>query len=275
MSHELMLGIRREDKNEWERRTPLTPEQVSHLIEEQGIRVAVQPSSLRALPDKDYAGVGAEVREDLSDCPVVFGVKEMPRGFFRDGGCYVFFAHVIKGQKYNMGMLARMMELGCDLVDYEKILDSQGRRLVFFGRFAGLAGMVNTLHGLGRRLEYEGLTTPFSRLKQAREYARIDVAKRALGQIGDEIASGGPPESLTPLVIGITGYGHVAQGAMEILKELGTIEVAPEDLPRLSDHPDVRGVYHVVFREEHMVEPLESDRSFELQGLSARRMVEP
>ncbi|UCG43892.1 MAG: hypothetical protein JSU73_04555 [candidate division WOR-3 bacterium] len=265
MSRELLLGIRREDKNEWERRSPLTPEQVSHLIEERGIRVAVQPSSLRAFPDKGYADVGAEVREDLSDCPVVFGVKEMPVGFFRKGGCYVFFAHVIKGQRRNMGMLARMMELGCDLADYERILDNKGRRLVFFGRFAGLAGMVNTLHGLGRRLEYEGLTTPLSQIRQAKDYARVNVAKTALQQIGKQVATDGLPESLAPLVIGITGYGHVAHGALEILKELGTTEVAPEDLPRLFDRQDPNKVYHVVFKEEHTAEPVEPSRSFVLQ----------
>jgi saccharopine dehydrogenase (NAD+, L-lysine-forming) len=265
MSHESLLGIRREDKNEWERRSPLTPEQVSHLIEEQGIRVAVQPSSLRAFPDQDYAEVGAEVREDLSDCPVVFGVKEMPAGFFRQGGCYVFFAHVLKGQRQNMGMLARMMELGCDLVDYEKMVDNQGRRLVFFGRFAGLAGMVNTLHGLGRRLEYEGIATPLSQIRQAREYAQVNVAKSAMRQAGERVAAEGLPESLVPLVIGVTGYGHVAQGALEILKELGTTEVAPEDLARLAEGSDANKVYHVVFREEHTVEPVDPGRSFVLQ----------
>jgi saccharopine dehydrogenase (NAD+, L-lysine-forming) len=265
MSRELLLGIRREDKNEWERRSPLTPEQVSHLIEEEGIRVAVQPSSLRAFPDQDYADVGAEVREDLSDCPVVFGVKEMPVGSFRKGVCYVFFAHVVKGQQYNMGMLARMMELGCDLVDYEKILDHHGRRLVFFGRFAGLAGMVNTLQGLGRRLEYEGVITPLSQIRQAREYAQVHIAKSAVRQVGERIAAEGLPETIVPLVVGVTGYGHVAQGAMEILKELGTTEVAPEDLPLLSDHPDTNMIYHVVFKEEHTVEPIEPGHDFVLQ----------
>jgi alpha-aminoadipic semialdehyde synthase len=265
MSHPRLLGIRREDKNEWERRSPLTPEQVSRLIEESVIRVAVQPSSLRAFPDRDYARVGAEVREDLSDCPVVFGVKEMPVEFFRQGGCYVFFSHVIKGQQYNMGMLSRMMELGCDLVDYEKIVDEEGRRLVFFGRFAGLAGMVNTLHGLGRRLEHEGLRTPLFDIKQAREYARIDVAKAGLRQAGEKIAADGLPAGLVPVVIGITGYGHVAQGALEALRELGTTEVPPGDLPGLADNADPKAVYHVVFKEEDMVEPKESGHAFELQ----------
>ena len=72
-----MLGLRREDKNHWERRTPLTPDHVRHLVD-QGVRVRVQPSTVRIFSDDDYRAAGALVDEDLSSCPVVFGVKEIP-----------------------------------------------------------------------------------------------------------------------------------------------------------------------------------------------------
>ena len=82
----------------------------------------------------------------------------------------MFFAHVIKGQAYNMPMLRRLMELGCTLIDYEKVIDDNGRRLIFFGRHAGLAGMIETLHALGQRLAWEGIPTPFAELRHAYEY---------------------------------------------------------------------------------------------------------
>ncbi len=263
MSHKPgSIGIRREDKNDWERRVPVTPEQVSRLVEEEGVRVAVQPSSLRAFADKDYAAVGAEVREDLGDCNLVLGVKEMPDGFFRQGGRYMFFSHVIKGQAYNMPMLTRMMALGCTLLDYEKIEDDEGRRLVFFGRFAGIAGAVNTLHALGRRLEHERIRTPLFEVKQALGYGRVDVAKRGLADVGAAIRKDGLPGGLGPLVVGVAGYGHVAQGVLEMLDALGAERIEPEELPGLG--ADGRTCYCTVFREEHTVAP-RAGGEFDLQ----------
>ncbi len=100
------------------------------------------------------------MEEDLSDCPIVFAVKEIPPALLRAGGAYMFFAHVIKGQAYNMPMLRRMLELGCTLIDYEKVTDENGRRLIFFGRHAGLAGAIETLRALGQRLAVAGNHDP-------------------------------------------------------------------------------------------------------------------
>ena len=87
----------------------------------------------------------------------MLAVKEIPEAQFRPGKTYVFFSHTIKGQPYNMDMLRRMMELGCQLLDYERIVDERNVRLISFSRFAGIAGVVDTLWALGRRLEWEGL----------------------------------------------------------------------------------------------------------------------
>ena len=84
---------------------------------------------------------------------MVFAVKEIPINFFKPNKTYVFFSHTTKGQHYNMPMLKKMMSLECNLIDYEKITDEKNRRLVFFGRYAGLAGMVDTLWALGQRLK--------------------------------------------------------------------------------------------------------------------------
>lgn len=47
------------------------------------------------------------------------------------------------------------------LIDYEKLMDESGQRVVAFGKYAGVAGMVNILHGLGLRLLALGHHTPF------------------------------------------------------------------------------------------------------------------
>jgi saccharopine dehydrogenase (NAD+, L-lysine-forming) len=259
------IGIRREDKNVWERRSPLIPKQVGELIAEQGLRFVVQPSEIRAFGDAEFRDVRAEVSDDLSGCPVVFGIKEIPESVFLPKHTYVFFSHVIKGQRRNMPMLRRMMELGCSLVDYEKMTDDAGRRLVFFGRFAGIAGMVDTLAGLGRRLETRGMRTPLSRVRPAHEYGRVESAKKAVAEVGRDIAGEGLPDELSPLVVGVSGYGHVARGAWEVLDALGAAEVEPADLPALAVKGNRQSVYRVMFREEHMVVPKQAGHRFDLK----------
>ena len=147
---QMKIGIRKEDKSAWERRAPLAPEHVKTLIETHGIDVALISSSRRVFADADYEAVGARVVEDLSPCNVVLGVKEIPPAKLIGGMAYVFFAHVIKGQPHNMPMLERLLDRECHLIDYEKIVDDQGRRLIFFGRHAGLAGMLETLWAFGQ-----------------------------------------------------------------------------------------------------------------------------
>ena len=85
MFSDMRVGLRREDKNEWERRVPLTPDHVRTLVE-QGLQVSVQPSTIRVFKDEDYRQAGASIQEDLSGCGMVFAVKEIPADFFREGG---------------------------------------------------------------------------------------------------------------------------------------------------------------------------------------------
>lgn len=47
------------------------------------------------------------------------------------------------------------------LIDYERMVDDVGQRVVAFGKYAGVAGMINILHGLGLRLLALGHHTPF------------------------------------------------------------------------------------------------------------------
>ena len=217
-------------------------------------RFSVQPSARRVFPDNDYVHAGARLTGNIGEAQVVVGVKEIPLETFQFDTAYIFFSHVIKGQPYNMPMLAKMMERRCTLIDYETICNEQGQRLIFFGRYAGLAGMIDTLWALGQRLRREGITTPLAQIEQAINYASLDDAKAAVRKAGERIASDGLPDGLPPLVIGITGYGNVAGGAREILAELPTREVAPSELASLDDQPSSHCLYQTTFREEHLVE---------------------
>ncbi len=262
-----VIGIRREDKNRWERRVPLIPDDVAALVRDYGFDVVVQPSDIRAFSDEDYVLAGAEIKEDLSSCDVVFAVKEIPSGVFLPGNSYVFFAHVIKGQKDSMPMLKRMMELKCNLIDYEKITDHANRRLILFGVHAGLAGMIDTLWALGQRLVWEGIPSPFQDISQAYRYRDLEDAKEHIAQVGEQIKSDGLHPDICPLIFGFAGYGNVSRGAQEIFDLLPVETIEPEQIHKLMKNGSTNCnlSYKVVFKEEHLVKPISPEQCFELQ----------
>ena len=258
------LGIRREDKNKWERRVPIIPEHVKELKEKSEIETIIQPSQIRAYPDSQYEKVGAQVNEDISS-KVIFAIKEIPSDFFEQGKTYAFFSHTIKGQKYNMPMLKKMMKLKCNLIDYEKITDETGRRLVFFGKFAGLAGMFDTLWAFGQRMKWKGIDNPFAEIKQIIHYNDIEEAKDHLRKIGKTIQQNGLPDALTPFIVGFAGYGNVSKGAQEVLDILPVEKITPKQLEKVDKNFSNNMIYKVVFKEEDMVEPLSIGKKFDLQ----------
>ena len=243
-----MIAIRREDKNRWERRVPVTPDHVAEL-RRHGVSVVLERSALRVFPDEAFRAAGAQIVDELQAAPLVIGVKEIPAERLRPGTAYLFFAHVAKGQPANMPMLRRLMELRCSLIDYEKIVDDRGRRLVFFGRHAGFAGMLDTLAALGRRLLWERIDSPFARLRLAYEYRDLDEAKGELARAADAIRGQGLPKALHPCVFGFTGSGNASKGAQEIFDLLPYEEVLPEDLASLLENDDLPRnlLYKVVF----------------------------
>jgi alpha-aminoadipic semialdehyde synthase len=257
------IGIRREDKNKWERRVPLIPGHVTRIVES-GIGVRVQPSPIRVFKDAEFASAGAAVEEDLSNSKVVFAVKEIPSAFFNRGGAYVFFAHVHKGQSYNMPMLRALLEKECTLIDYERIMDASGRRLIFFGRYAGIAGAFETLRALGLRLAWEGIDTPFKSILQPHEYPDLETAMDAVRRAGDGIKRNGLPKELLPLTFGVSGYGNVSLGFQEVIRCLPVADVEPSNLPGVSG-ADANTVCMTVFKECDMVEPAEAGNAFDLQ----------
>jgi len=261
------IGIRREDINKWEKRVPLIPSHVRELAEKHGLEFRVQPSTIRVFADADYRADGVAVEESLSPCRVVLALKEIPLELIERNKVYVFFSHTAKGQSQNMPMLRRMMDLGCTVIDYEKMIDEQGRRVLYFGNYAGHAGMVDTLWALGRRLEGEGLANPFTTLEPTHRYQSLVEAKEAVGKLAWKIVRGGLPRELGTVVFGFFGYGHVSQGAQEIFDILPVETVRPADVPRLveSGAGAPGRLYKAVFREEDMVKPLDPAKPFDLQ----------
>jgi len=262
-----LIAIRHEDKGPWEKRTPLIPVDVREIVQNHPLEIWVQPSSVRIFPDEDYLREGAKVEEDLAPCPMILAIKEIPLHFFEKEKVYLFFSHTTKGQPHNMAMLKRMVDFKCTLIDYEKIVNEKGQRLLFFGKQAGQAGMIDTLWALGQRLDYEGKKSPFSSIKQAYLYQSLVEAEVEIDKAGKYIQKYGLDLSLVPLVCGFTGYGHVSQGAQEILDLLPSEEMSPEEIHSLFEKKQysAKKVYKVVFKEEHMVKPISLNQKFDLQ----------
>lgn len=244
------IGIRRETKDSTQRRAPLAPAHVRRLVSGEGIEVVVQPWENRVFPDSEYAAAGAAVSDDLSGCNIVFGVKEIHPPHLADGSVYAYFSHTVKGQEYNMPMLREILERRITLFDYEMVKDAKGKRLVFFGPFAGYAGMIDTLWALGKRLAWEKMETPFAAVRYASEYDGLAAAKEALRDIGKAIAARGLPARLTPFVCGFTGYGQVSKAAQELYDLLPTETIAPAELAAFmtSGRASAKKVYKVEFR---------------------------
>jgi alpha-aminoadipic semialdehyde synthase len=262
-----IIGLRREDKNPWERRVSLIPTHVRELILHESLQVLVQTSPIRIFPDTDYEREGAQVVETLESCPIIFALKEIPLDFFEKEKAYIFFSHTIKGQPSNMPMLQKILDLECTLIDYERIVDENGMRLVFFSTQAGQAGMVDTLWAYGQRLSHLGIKTPFSSIKQAIQYPSLIAAKEEISQVGWAINNKGLDLSEGPLICGFAGYGRVSLGAQEIFDLLPFEEITPDKIEELlkSKSYSSSTVYKVIFKENHMVEPISSDSPFELE----------
>lgn len=251
------IGLRRESKDLTERRVPLTPDQVRELIEKYSIRVIVEPSEERIFRDEEFRAAGARISHDLSECNIILGVKEVPLNDLIADKTYCFFSHTFKAQQYNMPMLKRMLELKDSLFDYELVRDENGKRVLFFGDYAGYAGMIDSLWALGQRLLSEGINNPFKNIQQANKYDRFDDAKEAVIEAGRRIAAGELPEELYPLVCGFTGYGHVSKGAQAIFDLMPVELISAGKLPEFFRNGKFSGntLYKVEFTKPDMFEP--------------------
>ncbi|NQV29903.1 MAG: hypothetical protein HQ508_03355 [Candidatus Marinimicrobia bacterium] len=257
------IGIIAEHKP-GEARIPLTPNQIQNLCTQYpDLAIVVQPSEQRKFNDDEFSSRGIEMAASLQDANLVMAVKEIAVKDILENQAYLFFSHTIKGQNYNMPMLQHILDVGATLLDYELIRDENDRRLVFFGKHAGLAGMVNTLWSYGQRQKVLGVESPFLKIKQAYEYQNLDEITQSLQILGLELSRWLADKPA--LVIGITGYGNVSKGAQEIINNLPMMELSPEEIlgTDLSAYPGQ--IIKVVFKESDMFEPISPSDNFELQ----------
>jgi alpha-aminoadipic semialdehyde synthase len=252
-----VICIRRENKNKWERRVPLIPEDCRKLIA-QGIKIIVQPSALRCYTDKQYEDAGCELREDIQRGNIILGVKEVPLDFLYPDKTYLYFSHTIKGQKANMPALKDILDKKIRLIDYECIREATGKnpeRLVAFGRYAGIAGAIDFLQGVGEFLLNKKIYTPFINTGYSYMYPSVAKAKESIKKVGELISKKHLPEELSPFVIGFTSNGRVSKGAQEIISLLPHELVDPEDLASLLEKKDkIRRdiVYITIIESKHM-----------------------
>ncbi|KAL2481908.1 lysine-ketoglutarate reductase/saccharopine dehydrogenase bifunctional enzyme [Abeliophyllum distichum] len=233
-----VVGILSESTNKWERRVPLTPSHCARLLHggsgETGVnRIIVQPSTKRIHHDALYEDVGCDVSEDLSECGLILGIKQPKLDMILPDRAYAFFSHTHKAQKENMPLLDKILAERASLFDYELIVGDHGKRLLAFGKFAGRAGMIDFLRGLGQRYLNLGYSTPFLSLGASYMYTSLAAAKAAVISVGEEIATAGLPSGICPLVFVFTGAGNVSEGAQEIFKLLPHTYVDPSRLSGL------------------------------------------
>lgn len=214
MEKRLKVGILRETKNPPDRRVPLTPSQIVQLEETYPfVEFLVQPSDIRCYSDEEYRYLRIPVHEDLSECDILMGVKEVDKRTFIEGKTYLFFAHVAKKQDHNIDMLREILNRKVRLIDYEYLTTDKGQRVVAFGRWAGIVGAYNALRA-------RGIKTNRFRLKPAFQCRDLDEMWAGLRMI-----------QLKPgLKILVTGEGRVASGAMETLSQCtNLVRVTPEE----------------------------------------------
>src|SRR5215213_11513035 len=133
----MKIGILREGKKPFDKRVPFTPEQCAELIRQHpGLQVVVQPSQHRCYKDEEYKLSGILLQENLADCDILMGVKEVPIDELINNKTYLFFSHTIKKQPHNKKLLQAILEKNITLVDYETLVDESGNRVIGFGRFA-------------------------------------------------------------------------------------------------------------------------------------------
>ncbi len=249
----MKIGIRKETQYPSERRAALTPEHVDKIFNK-NIQVIVEPAEQRVFTSKEYISAGAQISTNLDDCKIIFGVKEVPINDLIPNKPFVFFSHTIKGQNYNMPLLQAILDKNITLMDYELVKNNEGFRIIFFGKFAGYAGVIDSLWLLGKRLTHEGIITPLNSISQATEYDMLSDAEEAIKEAGVEIAQNGLPKEVVPLITGFTGYGNVSKGAQQLYDLLPSIEIKASELEDFMNKGEFSNkvVYKVEFKEKDM-----------------------
>ena len=208
----IKIGVLREEKSPPDKRVPLTPLICSELNRKYpNIEIVVQPSKIRCYNDEEYTAFGITLQEDISDCDVLMGVKEVPKELLIANKKYFFFSHTIKKQAHNQKLMKTLLEKKIQMIDYETLTDKNNNRIIGFGRYAGVVGAYNGILGYG--LKYD-----LFRLKPAhlcRDRAEMEEELKRV--------------KLPNIKIALTGGGRVANGVIETLSALRIRKITPEE----------------------------------------------
>lgn len=206
------IGVIREGKVPPDHRVALTPDQCAFVKENMNVEVVVQPSPIRRFTDQEYANKGIVLQDDLSDCDLIIGVKEVPIDMLIPGKTYMFFSHTLKKQPYNAKLLKAILQKNIRLIDYEVIKDLNKKRLIGFGRYAGIVGAYHAFRAYGLKHGLYSVKAPH------------ECADRK--ELEQQLASITLPSNMR---IVVTGFGRVGHGAEEILKLLPIRRVSEAD----------------------------------------------
>jgi saccharopine dehydrogenase (NAD+, L-lysine forming) len=209
------IGLIRERKIPGDNRVTLTPAQCKWILKNSDeVKIAAQSSEGRCFSDKEFIMAGVEVKEDLSDCDILFGIKEVAVEDLIPGKKYLFFSHTKKKQPHNQQMLRAILDKKITLIDYECLEHDDGQRIIGFGFFAGVVGAHNGMLAYGNRTGLYQLERVYKQ-RSFRELIHHYFGLR-----------------LPNVKIAVTGSGRVAHGIVEIMNLMGIHEVEPDDYLR-------------------------------------------
>ena len=208
----MKFGIIKERKNPPDRRVVFAPDELAKLKQlYPEASVTVESSDIRIFSDIQYKSLGITVADDVSDCDVLFGVKEVPIDALIPNKSYFFFSHTIKKQPYNKKLLQAILEKNISLYDHETIVDEDNRRLIGFGKYAGMVGVYNGIRAFGIKFE-------LFKLPKAETLAGKEALIMHLKRI-----------TLPAIKFVVTGTGKVGSGAIEILKAIKVKEITVDN----------------------------------------------
>jgi saccharopine dehydrogenase (NAD+, L-lysine-forming) len=211
--NKIKIGLIKEGKVPPDHRVPMTPGQCKAAQSRfQNLEIIVQRSPIRAFKDEEYEAAGMKLVDELSECDIIMGVKEVKIEDLIPNKTFLFFSHTIKQQPYNRDLLRAILDKRIRLVDYEVLKNKQNKRVIGFGRYAGIVGAYNAFRTYGlKHGTYD--------LKPAHKCADRVEMELEMQKI---MAS---PD----MRIVLTGFGRVGHGAREILDQLPIKEVSPEE----------------------------------------------
>jgi len=207
----LAIGLIREGKIPADNRVALTPSQCRWILKNTDFEIFVQPSDKRCFEDSEYERSGAVLHEDLSNCDLLLGIKEVPADMLIAEKTYMFFSHTKKMQSYNQKLMHAMVEKKNTLIDYECLEHEDGQRIIGFGFFAGVVGAHNGIMAYGERT---------GKFKLGRVYKQKDYLELIHTYFGLK---------LPPIKIAVSGSGRVAHGILEIMNLMDVQEVEPDE----------------------------------------------